>query len=185
MAKLISTVVSVMSLECPIYMWTDSELVLKWILGSSRRWITFVANRVAEIQKISVESWRFIPGDINPADCTSRGLSADELLDFELWWKGPEFLSLPGLPIFVGKGIPESTNICEKSQVKLTHHVSHGTNVTNEWFGKFPDLTKLKRAVAYCMRFRHNCSVKLQERKFGELTASELGDAFTVLVKLA
>lgn len=36
--------------------------------------------------------WRCIVTDHNPADYASRGLTAQELKECTLWWKGPEFL---------------------------------------------------------------------------------------------
>jgi hypothetical protein len=185
LAKLVTTVVSATSLTCPIYTWTDSELVLKWISNSSRRWKTFVANRVAEIQELIPNgSWRFIPGALNPADCASRGMSADELLHHDLWWRGPEFLSQPGLPLFVGKGIPPTIDMEERSKLVLTLKVS---NSHNDVFMRYSSLIKLKRVVATVLRYRYNChaKAKLQDRKFGELGVKEIGDAFPVLIKLA
>ena len=45
-----------------------------------------MANRVAAIQEVlPAESWRFVPGDQNPADCASRGIPVDELIKHELW----------------------------------------------------------------------------------------------------
>ena len=181
LSRLVTAFVEATGIKCPIYAWTDSELVLKWISGSSRRWKTFVANRVAEIQEaLSNESWRFIPGEINPADCASRGMTVEELLDFDLWWRGPDFLSCPGIPVFVGKEIPADMEIERKSKCLLTLQVT-----TNFWFTRFSDLNRLKRILAYVMRFRHNCCVKSSDRVAGELTVSELGSAFTCLVKLA
>ena len=54
--------------------WSDSSTVLCWIRSESRRYHTFVANRVAEIQDSSkVNDWRHVPGSMNPADIVSRG----------------------------------------------------------------------------------------------------------------
>ncbi|XP_055542609.1 uncharacterized protein LOC129728216 [Wyeomyia smithii] len=40
-------------------------------------------------------SWNHIAGMVNPADCISRGISADTIIDFDLWWQGPEWLRQP------------------------------------------------------------------------------------------
>lgn len=60
--------------------WTDSEDVVCWIQGQSRRYKTFVANRISEIhQKSNSRQWRHIPTGLNCADDATRGLHAREL----------------------------------------------------------------------------------------------------------
>ena len=60
--------------------WTDSTNVLYWVRNQSRIFKPFVANRVAEIQRESnPDQWRHVPGEFNPADLPTRGVSATEL----------------------------------------------------------------------------------------------------------
>jgi hypothetical protein len=42
------------------------------------------------------ESWRFCPGEKNPADLPSRGSNGIELTKNLTWWSGPEFLRKTG-----------------------------------------------------------------------------------------
>ena len=59
--------------ERSIFM-TDSSIVLGWIKSTTRKFKSFIANRVGEIQTNSDPSqWRHIPGDVNVADDVSRG----------------------------------------------------------------------------------------------------------------
>ena len=78
---------------------SDSTTVLRWLGKESRIFQTFVANRVARIQRLSsVDSWHYVPNDDNLADFPSRGLTSEELLMSEklhLWLYGPEFLTRP------------------------------------------------------------------------------------------
>ena len=74
------------------YFWVDSEIVLCYLSNSSRRFKTFVANRVSAIQSVtSLEQWHFVPGIVNPADLITRGkeMTAEEQ---QRWYCGPEFL---------------------------------------------------------------------------------------------
>lgn len=78
------------------YFWTDAMIVLAWIQKEPITLKTFVRNRIAIIQELtSISQWRHVPSEQNPADLISRGLDPSKLLETELWWKGPTFLSLP------------------------------------------------------------------------------------------
>lgn len=60
--------------------WTDSQIVLAWIGSPAKRWNTFVANRVGEIQNSSSPSeWRYVKSKDNPADLISRGTTLEQL----------------------------------------------------------------------------------------------------------
>ncbi|KAL7834746.1 hypothetical protein SRHO_G00289930 [Serrasalmus rhombeus] len=77
----------------PSVFWTDSTTVSKYIANETRRFHTFVANRVAVIRELtSVAQWRYVSTKLNLADEASRGLSAEEFLACERWLKGPPFL---------------------------------------------------------------------------------------------
>ena len=78
-----------------IFAWTDSTIVLDWLVGNPRRFKVFVGNCVSNIvDSIPADNWKHFRGDDNPADCALRGLFPSELLKHELWWKGPKWLSL-------------------------------------------------------------------------------------------
>ena len=50
-------------------------------------------SRVQEIRAhTTLESWRFCPGNQNPADILSRVMSVSGLVSERRWWNGPEFL---------------------------------------------------------------------------------------------
>ncbi|KFD63099.1 hypothetical protein M514_24686 [Trichuris suis] len=72
--------------------WTDSTTVLYW-LHVPARMRSFVVHRVAEILEFSeANNWRYVPGNLNPADDASRGLPANKLHDGHRWFLGPPFL---------------------------------------------------------------------------------------------
>ena len=75
--------------------WIDSLTALCWI-KNARMWKQFVQHRVDEIHSLtSPDTGRHCPGDLNPADIPSRGLSAKELSTNTTWWNGASFLYLP------------------------------------------------------------------------------------------
>ena len=52
-----------------------------------------MSNRVRRIHRYTTpESWRHVPGHLNPADLRIRDINAAEFRDSELWWAGPQFL---------------------------------------------------------------------------------------------
>ncbi|KAJ8706805.1 hypothetical protein PYW07_012883 [Mythimna separata] len=75
--------------------WTDSSTVLQWIKSEPRKFKTFVANRLAEIEeKSKPDDWRWVPTKENPADDATRGTP----IEFDhnaRWFKGPSFLRQP------------------------------------------------------------------------------------------
>ena len=59
----------------------------------SRDYQTYVANRISKVTSLLPPSaWKHVPTLDNPADCASRGLTARELKEHELWWNGPPWL---------------------------------------------------------------------------------------------
>ena len=72
--------------------WTDSTSVLRYIKNESKRFHTFVANRVAIIRDGSrPDQWRPVSGQQNPSDDLSRGLSVEALLNSDRWIKRTDF----------------------------------------------------------------------------------------------
>ena len=83
-------------LEFPIertFYWTDSTTVLQYIRSETKRFKTFVANRLAVIKDGSKpDQWRYVATSINPADDCSRGVPVKKFLENRRWIEGPEFL---------------------------------------------------------------------------------------------
>ncbi|XP_071582180.1 uncharacterized protein [Temnothorax nylanderi] len=132
-----------------INLWTDSRVALAWIRGHPTRWTTFVANRVAEIQRELPDAvWNHVASRDNPADCASRGLSPHELIDHTLWWKGPAWLS---------EEIPGPTEPHEEVEIpeqRARVHVAVHTEPTEpEMLLRFSSLNRLLRVTAWCRRW--------------------------------
>lgn len=73
--------------------WSDSMTALQYIRNETRRFHTYVANRIHEIHESSEpEMWHHCPGTLNPADDCSRGLSASDITPDHRFLRGPDFL---------------------------------------------------------------------------------------------
>ena len=73
--------------------YTDSQVALCWILGTTKEWKPFVNNRVKEIRtRVSPSQWSHCPGSSNPADLPSRGMTSLELSVSLLWRRGSNWL---------------------------------------------------------------------------------------------
>ena len=181
-----------------IVYWTDSMIVLKYIMNETRRLVTFVANRVATIRQESTPSqWRYVRSDLNPADYASRGIKASETNKLERWKKGPEFLwqpteNWPAQPL----DLTESLNENEEG-VKREKVVVGGTSVKDEFWSdllkRFSTWERLRRVVAWLVRVFRGRRPKKQrdakERSWGitneieQLTVSELEEAERKIVR--
>ena len=165
--------------------WSDSSTVLCWIRSESRRYHTFVANRVAEIQDSSkVNDWRHVPGSMNPADIVSRGCSASELCKNECdWLKGPSFLSLPPetWPAEPSHDIQQVDSTEEK--IVTVTAVTQPDPVIQP--AKFSSWSRLLRVTAWVRRFGKNCKAEKEDRSRGPLSVTELRDAEAICLRQA
>lgn len=163
------------------FLWSDSTIVLGWLKTSPNLLKTFVCNRVADIQDLTSDAvWRHVPTKFNPADLLSRGTTPQVLKDSVLWWNGPSWLleneNLWPNPKFCPTELPEFK---KESQTFAT------TVQDSLKFENYSNLTKLERIVAYCLRFRKNCSMHREKRICGPLTAMEIETSFNLLIKIS
>ncbi|KAI4472951.1 hypothetical protein M0802_016409 [Mischocyttarus mexicanus] len=122
LARLTKEVIRLLDLsEADTFLWSDSSVTLAWVKNNPMRWKEFVGNRVAAIHNsVPQAHWNFISGKLNPADCASRGLSASQLIEHSLWWKGPPWLSKS--PEFWPSSAPPApnTDLEERPGISLT-----------------------------------------------------------------
>lgn len=72
-----------------MFIYSDSEIVLSWI-SNCRNIKKCVQQRVENIHKLVPHvKWFHIKGTINPSDCLTRGISADEYFRCSVWFNGP------------------------------------------------------------------------------------------------
>jgi hypothetical protein len=98
----------------------DSQITLCRIRRGWKPFKQWVGARIKEITELVPSgNWYFVPGVENPADLVSRGCSATELLESELWWHGPKFLNEPKLNWpQVSTAIEDVETTLEKSELR-------------------------------------------------------------------
>ncbi|XP_025270835.1 uncharacterized protein LOC112639871 [Camponotus floridanus] len=177
LCRLAKHALTILDLTAPLHLWTDSTVALGWIRGHPSRWQTYVANRVSEIQRTTPQAaWHHVPGQDNPADCASRGLSPKELQSHPLWWQGPPWLRLDATawPTAVGhiteEHLPEKRT---RVHVKATAApMSEAAELV-----RFSSLKRLLRVTAWCrrwLRVREDRSTGTQQRFPSTLSAEEI-----------
>ena len=73
--------------------WTDSMIVLGYIRNESRRFKTFVGNRLGVIHDTtSPDHWCYSESKLNPADIASRGTDVSDTESLSIWLNGPDFI---------------------------------------------------------------------------------------------
>ena len=127
-----------------LYAWTDSAVVYCWILNVDKCYKIFVHNRLMEIRKlIDIKSWKLVNSKNNPADLISRGLFASELINNNLWFRGPKFLGLnqknwPYLQ--AGDNFKEIIEKEERSKKNVSNSLFINNDITrlsSDFVGKF------------------------------------------------
>ena len=73
--------------------WKYSTALLRYIRNESRRYQTYLMNRIAMIHDGSDQSqWRYVDTNSNVADDAFRGLSSEDFIHSDRWLCGPQFL---------------------------------------------------------------------------------------------
>ncbi|XP_075157829.1 uncharacterized protein LOC142231095 [Haematobia irritans] len=164
-----------------VHFWSDSFTVLSWLRKPPTRWSVYVANRVAEIQRLSDPSqWRYVPSALNPADCASRGMHPSDLVENFSWWYGPNFLKLPSR--YWPETLPNLETDEESKYPDIQCHLISDVEYP-VLLSRYSDLRRLLRITAYCLRFVHNCR-NVTKQKTGMLQHACLREALLTLIRV-
>jgi len=159
------------------YFWTDSMIVLGYIRNETKRFKTFVANRLSIIHEMtSPHDWRYVPSKSNPADIASRGIDPQEYEKLETWLVGPEFLkrNKAEWPVQVSNVVLHEDDIELKPQACVLNTQGKCNSIMSALLNKFSDWRKLKNAVGWLLRFKEFLVEKFlrKRRNLGDRVSS-------------
>ncbi|XP_033610790.1 uncharacterized protein LOC111872965 [Cryptotermes secundus] len=156
------------------FYWTDSTYVLAWIAGCLSTWKTYVANRVAEIQRLTAyRAWRHVASQDNPAGVISRGTDPRRLQGSQLCWVGP---SWPAQPPADPEKVPK------RRGVKLCCITVYSE--IESLFERFSSWAKLQRVFAYVLRFLYKLKQGAASGRHGPLTSTKLHKLLIVIARI-
>ncbi|GBM57405.1 hypothetical protein AVEN_164422-1, partial [Araneus ventricosus] len=172
-----------------IFFWRNSQITLHWINGDPLRWKEFVRNRVREIQeKTNQDHWNYCRGKTNPADKLTRGLSIHVLVQDDVWWHGPDWLTSQNLSFNNSSGSEinerDIADELTKSYVPVMTVTEHyRTDFIDNLLSIINDYTKFIRIISYVFKFAANCSFP-ESNKFGPVKADERVRAENSLIRM-
>ncbi|GFU86525.1 uncharacterized protein TNCV_4479611 [Trichonephila clavipes] len=192
LAKLVKRVVAALQLEtAELYLWSDSMIVLAWLRKEPMDLKTFVQNRVAKIQELYPNQlWRNVPSDQDSADLVSRGVDPDKLLQQNLWFNGPTFLSgdddYPNRTVNCREKLDQYNSELKKCVNEQIENFQSVLNIhVNDFLNDLLNLSKnyinILRVLSFIFRFVEN--LKGINKVAGPLTTKEFEKAETFLVK--
>ena len=160
--------------------WCDSTIVLAWLATPPHKLAVFQGNRVSQINNSNLPVyWRHVPGEINCADVASRGTTAAQLLNHELWWE-PRWLCQPR------QFWPEQNSEIPLELPGLRSKITNVT-VTEPSFnliGRYSCFDKLINVTAYILRFHNNSKNPRSKLLEKNVSVKERRDALLCLIRL-
>lgn len=187
LSRLLKQVTQAMKLSMSqVFTWTDSTIVISWLLGETSKWKPFVANRVVEIiDNTNNRQWYYVKSQDNPADIASRGMYLKDLQNSNLWWKGPKWLSEHKIDFHkpsctqtdeeMKKVIHVNLNINNKEEEKENHIYTQ--------FENYNTLTELLKVITFCKRFLK--FRLLAENINNTITTQELEDSLRICIQIS
>ena len=174
-ARLSDFVRTSLNIDCTLYLWSDSQIVLHWI-ASQKKLKPFVDHRVREIRLVS-SCWQYCPSADNPADLLTRGISAQQLASATIWQQSPSWLRLHDQwPTWDPSSEALLTQLQEELDDQPIDQVSaHSAHITPTGISqvmdiaKYSSLQRLLAVTAYVL-----CFTQHPNNTVGHLTPSEL-----------
>jgi hypothetical protein len=149
--------------------YTDSEVVLAWVRNPKSTIPKYISRRIARIRKVlQPADIHYVSTHENPADCASRGMNPEQLVNHKLWFNGPDWISQETLPATLLRKDAESVTFVATQEVN--------NNSKESFIERFSSLRTLIRTTAVILRWKN--------KNRGALTASEITNARAIILKV-
>ncbi|GBM60618.1 hypothetical protein AVEN_209539-1 [Araneus ventricosus] len=150
--------------------------------------------RLAPLKKLSLARLELMGilgsarGKTNPADKLTRGLSIHVLVQDDVWWHGPDWLTSQNLSFNNSSGSEinerDIADELTKSYVPVMTVTEHyRTDFIDNLLSIINDYTKFIRIVSYVFKFAANCRFP-ESNKFGPVKADERVRAENSLIRM-
>lgn len=165
------------------YLWCDSTIALTWLKTPPYRLKTFIANRVAQAQEwVPTHWWHYVSGEMNPADCASRGILPSNLAQHPLWWSGPDWLQLTSAEWPHLDFSPVNLTSSDETKPVPLSVLTNTSQPTWELLTSYSSWTRLQYVMGYILRFVENC--RNPGKRHGHLSSQELRNADLKIFKI-
>ena len=170
----------------------QTQCVLHW-MKSHKPLPVFVQNRLKEIKSHKNIKFRYVTTTQNPADLATRGVSTEELINNQLWWHGPSWLSdnATKWPSWAFQQIDDNT-VEQIAKQAVRPQIMNETSALIEMENKrepsekpvapfelnetnYSSLTRLLRVTAWTLSFIQKLQKKSTQKE--ELKAEEIDQA--------
>ncbi|XP_060577620.1 uncharacterized protein LOC132734785 [Ruditapes philippinarum] len=162
--------------------WTDSTILLGYINNKTKRFKTFVGNRLSVINENSTpEQWHHVDSCLNPADMASRGIDPNDIKSIQKWLQGPKFLQQNPIVWPSRVKIPIIANDDNEVKKEIAINSLVTTITLDDVINRYSSWNKLQRAFAWLLRFQFFCRNRYLKHNVevpsGEITVKELRNA--------
>ena len=165
--------------EC-VFAWSDSTITLTRLNSPPGGYDAYVKNRIVKtIENVPASRWRHVPTDSNPADLASRGCSLRQLVESELWWGGPEWLSKAPSQWPNYNGWRRKTD----DPPEVPCHTLLEEPPPDEVIRRFSSYRHMLKVISWMRLFCHNAKNKRPDRRLRKsITIKELQDTEVLLL---
>ena len=169
---------TVLGYKPKIYFFSDSEITLYRLKNQAETYKVWVANRLKIIQEsTNIEDWKKVNTAENPADISSRGMDLSDLINSELFFHGPKWLTNKQVQFKnVGEITQENISL-DTEEVKkafqmkgpqmnvLFASVDEEDDMLKEVLDRHNNWKKSINIIAWIRRFWTNFKQKVDQRK--------------------
>ena len=184
LARLMTTTRQVLKVELDsICAYSDSTIVIAWLGAQPRRYCIYSAHRIAQtVTLIPTKCWRHVPSEQNPADVVSRGSTAADLIEHDLWWHGPAWLLLDPVNFPVQ---PTEERLAKDRKVEEKPEPRPVLAAVRETYFEERQSSYIKLVKIVCWTRRFITFMKEKKKGPSYLTTAEGQEAINILVQRA